>query len=269
MNAAANEAVIDIPIIQLAIAYIFVLILLVIVKKQKIGREKQVLIAAVRMTLQLVLVGFVLEYIFEFPHPAITLLILAIMQGFAIQNILARVSTELSGAMKKTVGISMISGTVVSLFFFLLAVIGMSPWYYPRYFIPIGGMIIGNSMTGISLGVEHLVNEIKKKPARIENALMLGASPAKATRELANQAFYNAVLPTINSMIGMGIIFLPGMMTGQILSGVDPLLAIRYQIAIMMGILGSVTLTVFLMIKLGIRTYFNDRMQLELNEQED
>ncbi len=265
---AANEAVIDIPLIQLIIAYVFVLVLVAIVKSQNIGREKQVLIAATRMTLQLVLIGFVLEYIFEAPHPAITLLILLVMQGFAIQNIFARVSTKLSFDMKKTVGFSMAAGTIFSLFFFLLAVIGLDPWYYPRYFIPIGGMIIGNSMTGISLGVEHLVNEIKKDPARIENALMLGASPTQATRSVANQAFYNAVLPTINSMIGMGIIFLPGMMTGQILSGVDPLLAIRYQIAIMMGILGSVTLTVFLLVRLGIRTYFNDRMQLQVDAEE-
>ncbi len=267
MDGMANGEVIQIPLIQLAVAYVFVLILLTIIKKQNIGREKQVLIAATRMTLQLVLIGFVLEYVFEAPHPAITLLILLVMEGFAVQNILARVSTELSFAMKRTVLVSMVAGTAFSLFFFLLVVIGLSPWYYPRYFIPLGGMIIGNSMTGISLGVEHLVNEIKKNPARIENALMLGASPARATRKVANQAFYNAVLPSINSMIGMGIIFLPGMMTGQILSGVDPLLAIRYQIAIMMGILGSVTLTVFLMIKLGIRTYFNDRMQLQIDDQ--
>jgi putative ABC transport system permease protein len=130
-------------------------------------------------------------------------------------------------------------------------------------------MIIGNSMTGISLGVENLVNNIKKNPHRIENALMLGASLEQATRQVVNQAFYNAILPTINSMIGMGIIFLPGMMTGQILSGVEPLLANRYQIAIMMGILGSVTLTVFLLVKLGVKTYFNDRVQLKIDAEEE
>ncbi len=144
------------------------------------------------------------------------------MEGFAIQNIFSRVSTELSFKMKKVTAISMFAGTVFTLFFFLILVIGLSPWYYPRYFIPIAGMLIGNSMTGISLGVEHLVNQIKKNPEKIEAALMLGASPQQATRQVANQAFYNAILPTVNSMIGMGIIFLPGMMTGQILSGVSP-----------------------------------------------
>ena len=266
MEALSNGEVIDISLLQLLIAYVFVLILLFIIRKQDIEREKQVLIAALRMTLQLVIVGSVLEYVFEAPHPAITILILLIMEAFAVQNIFARVSTKLSSSLKKAIAISIFSGTVFSLFLFLLVVIGLSPWYYPRYFIPLGGMIIGNSMTGISLGVEHLVKAIEKNPAKIENALMLGASPTQATKEVANQAFYNAILPTINSMIGMGIIFLPGMMTGQILSGVNPMLAIRYQIAIMMGILGSVTLSVFLLVKLGVQTYFNQRMQLKINK---
>ncbi len=266
MDSIANGEVIDIPLLQLLIAYFFVLILILIVRKQGIDKEKQIILAATRMTIQLVLVGFLLEYIFEMPHPGITLLILIVMEGFAIQNIIARVSTELSFKMKKVTVISMAAGTVFTLFFFLLLVIGLTPWYYPRYFIPIAGMIIGNSMTGISLGVEYLVNQIKKDPQKIEAALMLGASPQQATKKVANQAFYNSILPTINSMVGMGIIFLPGMMTGQILSGVDPLLAIRYQIAIMMGILGSVTLTTFILVKLGVRTYFNERMQLTFND---
>lgn len=265
MTNGINGGVIDIPLIQLIIAYFFVLVLIIIVRKQKIDKEKQIILAATRMTLQLVIVGFLLEYIFEMPHPGITLLILIIMEGFAIQNIFSRVSTELSFNMKKVTAISMFAGTVFTLFIFLILVIGLSPWYYPRYFIPIAGMLIGNSMTGISLGVEHLVNQIKKNPGKIEAALMLGASPQQATRQVANQAFYNAILPTVNSMIGMGIIFLPGMMTGQILSGVSPFLAIRYQIAIMMGILGAVTLTTYLLVKLGVKTYFNDRMQLTIN----
>ncbi|MFW6238919.1 MAG: ABC transporter permease, partial [Halanaerobiales bacterium] len=118
------------------------------------------------------------------------------------------------------------------------------------------------SMTGISLGVEGLVNGIRDNRDRIENAMMLGGKPEIITEDLVGRAFYSAILPTINSMMGMGIVFLPGMMTGQILAGTAPLTAIKYQIAIMMGILGSVTLTVYIMIKWGARTFFNDREQL-------
>ncbi|MGM0421021.1 MAG: ABC transporter permease [Bacillota bacterium] len=263
---AENTNIIDIALIQLALAYVFLIILVIIAKKQKIGREKQILLAATRMTVQLVLVGFVLDYIFDYPHPLITLLILVIMEGFAIQNIYARVSVEPSTAMKKVIAFSMFAGTVSSIIFFILVVVGLRPWFYPRYFIPIAGMLIGNSMTGISLGAEHLISQIKGNPEKIEQALMIGAKPELAIKDIVNQAFYNAVLPTINSMIGMGIIFLPGMMTGQILSGVSPLVAIRYQIAIMLGILGSVTLTVFILIKLGGKTFFNSRLQLKSDE---
>ena len=159
-----------------------------------------------------------------------------------------------------------ITCTTISIFYFLLIVINLQPWFKPQYFIPLSGMLIGNSMTGIALGVEGLINGIKDNKQMIENALMLGAHPIHASREISNRAFYNAILPTLNSMLGMGIVFLPGMMTGQILAGTAPLTAIRYQIAIMMGILGSVTLTVFLMVNLGTKSFFNDRAQIEFEE---
>lgn len=95
---------------------------------------------------------------------------------------------------------------------------------------------------------------------------MLGANAKQASTEIVRSSFYAAILPTINSMMGMGIIFIPGMMTGQILAGTSPVTAIKYQIAIMLGILGSVTLTVFILIHLGYKTYFNSRMQLNIDK---
>jgi len=96
----------------------------------------------------------------------------------------------------------------------------------------------------------------------IETALMLGATSKMATKEIVNSAFDSAILPTINSMVGMGIVFLPGMMTGQILSGTSPVTAIEYQIAVMLGIVGSVALTVMLFVQLGYKTFFNEQHQL-------
>ena len=259
-----TDSIFDITIINLVIAYIFVLILLFIVKREKVGHEKQILIASFRMTLQLVLVGYLLTYVFENPNPYITLLILLIMETFAIFNIYSRVESKLSLNLKFIIGISMFGGTLISILFFLFIVINIEPWFMPQYFIPISGMLIGNSMTGISLGAQGLITGVKDNKEMIENALMLGASPTKATKEIQNRSFYNAVLPTINSMIGMGIVFLPGMMTGQILAGATPLTAIKYQIAIMMGILGSVTLTVYLMVKWGMKSFFNERAQINI-----
>jgi len=120
-------------------------------------------------------------------------------------------------------------------------------------------------MTGISLGVTKLVENMYTQRHMVESALMLGATPKLAAKEIIDGAFDSAILPTINSMVGMGIVFLPGMMTGQILSGTSPVTAIEYQIAIMLGILGSVALTVILFVQLGYKTFFNERSQLTVS----
>ncbi|WP_421384310.1 ABC transporter permease [Bacillus salacetis] len=258
-----NGGIIDIELARLIAAYLFVLVLLFIVKIRKISREKQITIAAFRMTIQLIIAGYILTHIFENPHPLLTLLIILIMEVFAIRNVFKQVKETLSKEMKKIITLSMLCGSLASLFYFNLVVIHFSPWYDPRYFIPIAGMIIGNSMTGITLGVRTLLQGFGAEKAKIEGALMLGAEPKIAAKPYVDSAFDSAVLPTINNMLGMGIVFLPGMMTGQILSGVSPLLAIEYQIAILLGILGSVSLTVLLFILLGYKTFFTKDSRLK------
>ncbi len=258
--------IVNLNILQLASAYIFVLIVLLIVKVRGISREKEIIISTIRMTLQLVLTGYILVYVFDNINPLVTILIIAIMEIFAINNIYKRTKKKLSQKIKKIIAASMILGTLASLLYFLLVVIRISPWYNPRYFIPIAGMIIGNSMTGISLGVTRLVDGMYDQKHIIESALMLGAAPKMASKKVVDNAFDSAILPTINSMVGMGIVFLPGMMTGQILSGISPIAAIEYQIAIMLGILGSVSLTIILFVQLGYKTFFNEESQLILKE---
>ncbi|MDR5659684.1 iron export ABC transporter permease subunit FetB [Serpentinicella sp. ANB-PHB4] len=256
------DSIIELQIWQVAAAYIFVALLLAIVKIKKINREREILLSTVRMTLQLILTGYVLVYLFENPHPLLTIAVLMLMQVFAVKNIYKRVKHDMTKKLKHVIGFSMIIGTLVSLVYFVLIVINLSPWYEPRYFIPLGGMIIGNAMTGIALGTNQLIDGMQSKKHLVEAALMLGATPKDASKTIVNNAFDSAILPTINSMLGMGIVFLPGMMTGQILSGVSPLTAIEYQIAIMLGILGSVSLSVILFVQLGYKTFFNDEYQL-------
>ncbi|MCK6258533.1 iron export ABC transporter permease subunit FetB [Fictibacillus sp. KIGAM418] len=258
-----KDKVIDISLWQLLSAYLFIVILTIIVKWRGIAREKEIVIGTLRMTIQLVLAGYVLTYLLKHPHPALTVLILVLMEGFAVYNVFKRIKHELSPSLKKVVALSMTIGTLISLLFFNYVVIQFSPWYEPRYVIPIAGMIIGNAMTGVTLGVNHLVEGMEKQKHMVEAALMLGASPKAATKELVDLAFDSAILPTINSMVGMGIIFLPGMMTGQILSGISPITAIEYQIAIMLGIAGSVAFSVIIFVQYGYRTFFNERAQLK------
>ncbi len=258
------DKVIELQIWQMAAAYVFIVIVLFIVKLRGIPREKEIILSSIRMTLQLILTGYILVYLFDNSNPFLTIIVIGIMEIFAVHNIIKRVKVNLSQKLKKIIAVSMVTGTTTSLLYFIFVVINISPWYDPRYFIPIAGMLIGNSMTGISLGVSRLVDGMDSRKHLIESALMLGATPKMAAKEIVDTAFDSAILPTINSMVGMGIVFLPGMMTGQILSGVSPVTAIQYQIAIMLGILGSVALTVILFVQFGYKTFFNDQHQLEI-----
>jgi putative ABC transport system permease protein len=256
------NAIIDLTVWQVTLAYVFVLIVLAIVKVRGIKREKEIVISSVRMTLQLILTGYILVYVFHNPNPFITGGIILLMETFAVYTVFKKFKGKLSNHLKKVIAFSMSIGTLSCLLYFLLVVVRISPWYDPQYFVPIAGMLIGNSMTGISLGVKSLLEGMTTQKTMVEEALILGATPQAATRSIINNTFDAAIMPTINSMVGMGIVFLPGMMTGQILSGTLPTTAIAYQIAIMLGILGAVALTVIIMLQLGYRTFFNKEDQL-------
>lgn len=260
------DGVIHLNLWQMAAAYLFVVILLFIVRLRGISREKEILISTIRMTIQLIFVGYILVYLFDNISPIYTIAVVILMEAFAIHNVFKRTKSKLSSTLKKIIAVSMLFGTLSCLIYFLLVVIRITPWYDPRYFIPIAGMIIGNSMTGISLGVSRLVDGMNTEKYVVESALMLGATPKIAAKQIVDNAFDSAILPTINSMVGMGIVFLPGMMTGQILSGTSPVTAIEYQIAIMLGILGSVALTVITFVQLGYKTFFNNQNQLVIDD---
>ncbi|PJN86963.1 ABC transporter permease [Bacillus sp. mrc49] len=257
-----GNGIIDIEFWRLSAAYIFVIVLLIIVKWRGISREKQIILATVRMTAQLILAGYVLTYIFENPQPLLSLAFLCVMALFSIHNIFKQVPFTPNKKIKRIVILSMLTGPMAALFYFNLVVIHFTPWYEPRYFIPIAGMIVGNAMTGVTLALKNLHGGITDNRDKVEAMLMLGATPARAVKSHVDAAFDSAVLPTLNNMLGMGIIFLPGMMTGQIMSGISPLIAIEYQIAILIGILGSVSLTVVLFIMLSFRAFFTKNAQL-------
>jgi putative ABC transport system permease protein len=251
---------------RLLASYLFLAMLLVMSYLLRLGREKDFIVATVRMTIQLVLAGYFLDLIFGQSNLLVTLAILLFMQSFAIYTIINRLKNKISHRLKKIVIAAIFFGTSIPLAYFMLVVIAAEPWYEPRYFIPIAGMTVGNSMTGITLGVERLNQAFTSGRARIEEALMLGATPQTAVSDFLSETFSAAIIPTINSMLGMGLVFIPGMMTGQILAGSSAIEAIKYQIVIMMGIAGSVSLAVYLVIQLGYRTFFNDRAQLYDND---
>jgi len=133
----------------------------------------------------------------------------------------------------------------------LFVVIRIHPWYEPQYAIPILGMILGNTLTGVSLSIERMTEELTARRDRVDMALALGAARWEAAQGPARQAVRAGMIPTLNQMAVVGVVSLPGMMTGQVLAGQSPLQAVRYQIVIMfliaassaLGTVGAVLLT--------------------------
>lgn len=257
-----NESVMNISNSQLMLTYLFALIAMLITSFNGINRNKDIVVGTLRMTVQLFIAGFILVYIFDSASFILSALMIVVMEFFAIFNIITNKKGKLNSGLKKTLILAQVIGTVFTLAFFLIIVVRPKPIYNPQYLIPLGGMIIGNSMTGINLALNQMLNSIENNKSTIEGSLMLGASPRMAMDKIIQNAFDTAITPTLNSIKNMGIISLPGMMTGQILGGVSPLIAIRYQIAIMTAIMSSVAICVFIFLHLGYKNLFNDQKQL-------
>jgi putative ABC transport system permease protein len=256
-----TASIIDLSLWDLVTVYSLLLMSIGLAHLLKAGQSKDLFWSGLRMFVQLLVVGYVLHLIFALETPLPVLLILIVMIGFAVQTIGARVRTKMPH-FYRVVGTAILFGCGGMTFFFCSLVIGLEPWYDPRYLIPLAGMIIGNSMTGASLAVERLAAEFRERRDEIETGLCLGGSIQTVSETAVSSAFRAALIPSVNAMAAMGLVFLPGMMTGQILSGTEPLIAVKYQIAIMCVITGSVSLTTFFILKLGYRAYFTPYQSL-------
>jgi len=241
------------------VIYLLLLVVLAIMKRSRISQTKLLLVASLRMTVQLILAGFVLTYIFKNPHPLFTTGYLAAMMAFAIHRVLSK-NRDLNRSFKLSIGFSLAFSGFAVLVYFILAVVNQS-LFNPQYVIPLSGMIFGNAMTGVNLGVKTFRESLAAGRERMEALLNFGTSPKSILLPFVNQALETAILPTLNSMVGMGIVSLPGMMTGQILSGTLPTTAILYQISIMVAICTVVCLSVFGSLHFGYHTLYNKRSQ--------
>ncbi|WP_228703618.1 ABC transporter permease [Moraxella ovis] len=150
---------------------------------------------------------------------------------------------------------------VLAILTIMTLILKVSPWYRPQYIIPILGLILGNSLTAISLTTNELVNAMHDKQALIKSRLSLSATPFEAVHELVKSAVLNGLTPTINSMLVVGLVSLPGMMTGQILAGADPTQAVHYQIVTMFFICAGSTLSAGLV----VQRFFDERGRFVVN----
>ncbi|WP_133648901.1 ABC transporter permease [Paraburkholderia flava] len=216
----------------------------------KLDLERKLAWAAVRTVVQLLAIGYVLGWVFRYGHWYVVLPLIALMTliaGFAGAQ---RGSRTYAGQRVDSIVSIWISSWLVAAVG-LFAVIRIHPWYEPQYAIPILGMILGNTLTGVSLGIERMLGELTARRDRVDMALALGATRWEAAQGPAREAVRAGMIPTLNQMAVVGIVSLPGMMTGQVLAGQSPLQAVRYQIVIMfliaassaLGTVGAVLMT--------------------------
>ncbi|MGH4140986.1 ABC transporter permease [Clostridium sp.] len=253
------KGAVTLGLFQFSLIYLLLIIVLIIMKKSKVNQTKLLLVASLRMTVQLVIVGYVLQYVFSNPNPLFTVFFLVIMIVFSVNRVISH-RADLNRNFKIAIAASLTFSGLFVLIFFVTIVVRKSI-FDPQYTIPLAGMIIGNAMTGVNIAIKTFMDDISNSKNKINTLLNLGVEPKDILKPFANNALETALIPTMNSMLGMGIIFLPGMMTGQMLSGTLPTTAIMYQIAIMIAICTSVCITVFLSLNLGYKSLYNSKKQ--------
>lgn len=192
----------NIQLWQFSLIYVLLLIVLFIMKKCKIQQSKLLVIASVRMTVQLIIAGLVLTYIFKNPHPLFTITYIIIMLVFTIQRILSK-NKNINKQFKYAIAWAMIFSSLPIIIFFVCIVIGESI-FNPQYMITISGMILGNAMTGVSLGINTFNTTFHEQRGKMEVLLNMGATPKNILEPLVNYSLETALLPTLNSMLGMG-----------------------------------------------------------------
>jgi putative ABC transport system permease protein len=248
-----------VPISNFQLAFTFILILITggISSFLKLGLLKSLIWGTVRTFVQLTVIGYALTYIFQINNLWLIVIIITIMCYIASRAAVKRTPNVVKYptvlAFLSLVASTYLVGTIVT-----TLIISPDPWYSARIAIPIFGMILGNSMNGIALSLDRLYQEARARAFEIEAMLTFGATPWEAIQSSVREAIRAGMTPTINSLMVVGLVSLPGMMTGQILGGADPREAVRYQIVVMLMIAAAVAIGCLILVGLSYKKLFND-----------
>jgi putative ABC transport system permease protein len=223
----------------------------------KLGLINETVVSVSRMILQLAFVGFFLTVLFDLNNSVVNLLWLLVMILMASHSTINEVGLDLKKLLLPTV-VSFIVGNFLILLYFNMFVVDLENLFDARYLIPIFGMFLGNSLRGNIISVSNFYDTIRRNENRYLYSLSLGAKRHEAILPYARKSIKLALKPSIASMSTTGIVALPGMMTGQIIAGSSPILAVKYQMAIMVGIYVSTVMTVAIGIFMTIRSSFDD-----------
>ena len=243
--------------LALGLSFLLLLVPLAVFFLLKVRMAKTLIWSAARMSAQLLLVGLFLVYIFEWNNNLITaawLLVMVIFAAFSVAGSSGLRYRRYTGLVFLAF---FISASLVLLYFNGL-VIGLDNLLEARYAIAITGMLLGNSLGGAIIGIGDFYKSVKRDESRYQYSLSLGATRFEALSPYLRSGITMALKPSLANMATMGLVFLPGMMTGQILSGEPPLLAVKYQIAIVIAIFVCVTLAVTLSVLFTIGVSFDD-----------
>jgi putative ABC transport system permease protein len=245
---------------QVGLATLLILVNGAISLALRLGLGRRLLVAAVRATVQLLLIGLVLDWVFVQGRLTTVAALMVAMTVVAGVAAVRRCERRYPGIWLDGI-VSVAAGSWVVTAVALLTVVRAEPWYRPQYAIPFLGMILGNTLTGISLGLDRLGGELVGRREEVETSLALGASRWEAARPAVREAIRAGMIPILNAMMVAGVVSLPGMMTGQLLAGVEPGEAVKYQIVILFLIASGTALGTVGVVLLGYRRLFNARHQ--------
>jgi len=257
---------ISLTAIDLFLASLLVIALAGLSARLQLGLSTQLIIAALRTTAQLLLVGLILKAVFAEEQLAWVAFITVVMLCVAAWEILARQKRKLRGFWAFSISalslfVSSFLITIVALVF----IVKVEPWYTPQYAIPLLGMLLGNTMNGIALGMDRLIQTAWQQRFVIEQRLMMGERDVDAIRDIRHDSMRAGMIPIINAMAAAGIVSLPGMMTGQILAGSAPVEAVKYQILIMFLVTAGTGFGVIAVLHLISNRLFDDRQRLRFD----
>jgi putative ABC transport system permease protein len=227
----------------------------------RLGQVGATAIAVVRLVVQLWLLGIVLKAIFAANSSWIVLLTASVMLAVAAHTVGTR-QPRSRWVIRLESLVAMGLGIAVPMAVSVALALKLRPWYSPSTFIPLFGMILGNSVTGVSLAAERLASDLKADRDLVELRLTLGATSRQAATPALRAAVRASMTPVLNNMMIAGIVAIPGMTTGQLLAGADVLEAIRYQVLVYLGITATVGLSTLLLLAIRLRDYFTPAHQL-------
>lgn len=232
----------------------------------RLGMHRQIAIAAVRMVIQLVAVGYLLRFIFALNNPAATVLIVVVMVLVAGREVATRSERRFKGQANYLIGAGSVAvATALTAILALTTAIRPDPWFDPHYAIPLAGIILGNVLNAASIALDSMLGGVSREKSAIEARLALGETYARAMAPLVRTAIRRGLLPIINQMSAAGIVTLPGIMTGQILAGLDPLEAVKYQILLMFLLSGGSGLSAVAVAYLSAAHLTDKRERLRLD----